>query len=81
MSNEPGLLNGPRRHYSPRTYLYTEDYINSEAQASIVIDHSSIYRLSGLNEAFLMNSEESIWKLQPVNFGKNTEDALGIHYS
>ncbi len=59
-----------------RTYLYVGDYINAEAQATMVISHSASYRLTELNAVFLMNSEEAIWQLQPVNYGKNTEDAL-----
>ncbi len=58
-----------------RAYLYTHDYANAD-KSSQVINQSSLYQLSGLDEVFLKNSTEAIWQLQPVNEGKNTEDAL-----
>jgi hypothetical protein len=61
-----------------RVYLFTEDWVNAEVQASIMIDNSSIFLLSTLDESFLkasMGNKEAIWQLQPVNSGLNTEDA------
>jgi hypothetical protein len=58
-----------------RCYLYTGDWVNAEAQASAVVNNASLYSLSTLNNAFLKNSTEAIWQLQPVNSGSNTEDA------
>ena len=57
-----------------RVYLYTGDYINAEAQATMVINNSSLYSLSPLSDVFTMNSPEAIWQLQPVFVGHNTED-------
>jgi len=49
-----------------RAYLYTGDYINAETQASSVIANSTLYSLPALNNAFLKNSTETIWSVQPV---------------
>lgn len=55
-----------------RTYLYTRDWANASTTAGLVIDNSSTFSLSALNDAFLKNSSEAIWQLQPVGFGVNT---------
>ncbi|WP_442590260.1 RagB/SusD family nutrient uptake outer membrane protein [Pedobacter sp. AW31-3R] len=49
-----------------RTYLYTGEYEKAETQAGMVIDHTSLYSLPALNDAFLKNSRETIWSTQPV---------------
>jgi hypothetical protein len=59
-----------------RCYLYLKDYENAELQATLLIDSSSLFSLSSLNEVFLKNSSEAIWQLQPVNVDQNTSDAL-----
>lgn len=59
-----------------RVYLYNGDYADAEKQASLVINQSALYSLSELNTVFLSNSNEAIWQLQPVNAGRNTEDAF-----
>lgn len=59
-----------------RVYLYNNDYINAEAEASKVIDHTSLFSLVSLNNVFLKNNSEAIWQLQPSGIGKNTEDAI-----
>ncbi len=59
-----------------RIYLYTGDYVNAEAQASQVINNTQLFRLTELNSVFLLNNDEAIWQLQPVNYGRNTEDAF-----
>lgn len=58
-----------------RVYLYTKDYPAAETEADSVIGQSSLYGLGSLNLAFLRNSREAIWQLQPVNAGWNTQDA------
>jgi hypothetical protein len=58
-----------------RTYLYTDSFANSEAQATAVINNSTLYALDTLNGVFLKNSTEAIWQLQPVNSGFNTSEA------
>jgi hypothetical protein len=57
-----------------RVYLYTGDWVNAETQASLVINNS-LFSLLALNNVFLKNSREAIWQLQPINPGRNTEDA------
>lgn len=52
-----------------RTYLYTGDYANAEIQSTNIINNSSVYSLSTLNNAFLkasLGNKEAIWQLQPV---------------
>ncbi len=58
-----------------RVYTFIGDYSNAEQAATEVIDQSPLYSLTGLNSVFLANSSEAIWQLQPVLFGRNTEDA------
>src|SRR5690606_21906408 len=50
-----------------RVYLYREDWKNSEAMATEVINTNSLYKLSdNLDNVFLANSEEAIWQISPV---------------
>ena len=49
-----------------RCYLYTGEYAKAEEQASAVIGNTGLYRLTALNDAFLKNSQETIWSTQPV---------------
>jgi hypothetical protein len=58
-----------------RTYLCTSEWAKAEEQATIVINNSSKFKLTSLDNTFLKNSDEAIWQLQPVNLGWNTEDA------
>lgn len=58
-----------------RTYLYTKDYTNAELQATAVIGNTALYDTVALNTVFLKNSKETIWSLQPVVVGRNTDDA------
>jgi starch-binding outer membrane protein, SusD/RagB family len=57
-----------------RVYLYVNDWEKAESEASQLIVNPT-YKLSSLNDVFLKNSLETIWQLQPVNIGWNTEDA------
>lgn len=57
-----------------RTYLYTGDWIDAEADADSVVNNAGTYSLSPLRNAFLKNNPEVIWQLQPVTVGHNTED-------
>jgi hypothetical protein len=50
-----------------RVYLYTNDWENAEAQATLVINNSSLYSLPQLNDVFKANSSEGIWQLQQSN--------------
>lgn len=58
-----------------RVYLYTKNWIKAEEQSSFVINNKVAYDTVSLNNVFLKNSKESIWQLQPVYTGWNTEDA------
>jgi hypothetical protein len=50
-----------------RAYLYSGANDSAEAAATTVINNSSLFSLDTLNGVFLMNSNEAIWQLQPVN--------------
>ena len=58
-----------------RVYLYSGNWSDAEAMASIVIENSTFFGLETLDGTFLKNNKEAIWQLQPVNSGWNTEDA------
>jgi len=60
-----------------RVYLYTKDYVKAEAQATDVINNSSFYGLSALDDVFLKNSTEAIWQLQPVRDGIDANTGEG----
>jgi hypothetical protein len=64
-----------------RVYLYygylTGDATNFQdaiTQSTTVINNTGLFSLDTLNGAFLKNSSEAIWQLQPINFGYNTLD-------
>jgi len=59
-----------------RTYLYQADYANAEIEASKVISNTIQFSLPALSSGFLKNSTEAIWQIQPVQNGRNTEDAF-----
>jgi starch-binding outer membrane protein, SusD/RagB family len=58
-----------------RAYLYTDQWVEAELQATSVINNMALYDTVSLQNVFLKNSKEAIWQLQPVNTGWNTEDA------
>lgn len=58
-----------------RTYLYIDDYVNAEMEATAIINNTSLFSLPSLNNVFLKNSNGTIWQLQPVRLNFNTEDA------
>ncbi|MDO6434763.1 RagB/SusD family nutrient uptake outer membrane protein [Flavitalea sp. BT771] len=48
-----------------RAYLYTKDYANAAAQATSVINNTTLYSLeSDPKNVFLVNSREAIWQLK-----------------
>lgn len=60
-----------------RTYLYTEDWINAEAEATKVINNTSLFNLEpNLDDVFLGSSEEAIWHMSPVTGGLNTNEGF-----
>jgi hypothetical protein len=56
-------------------YNGTSSFNKAESFATEVINNVGFYGLDSLNGVFLKNSKEAIWQLQPVNSGRNTEDA------
>ncbi|MDR6783314.1 hypothetical protein ABIE26_000198 [Pedobacter africanus] len=54
-----------------RTYLYLQNWPNAEKYASRVIEKTATYKLTGLDQVFLSNSQENIWQLAPPA-GSNT---------
>jgi hypothetical protein len=59
-----------------KTYLYLGDYANAETEAGKVISNTALFSLPALNTVFLKNSTEAIWQLQPIQPGRNAEDAF-----
>ena len=57
-----------------RAYLYTQKWDSTAIQATAIINSVSEYNLTSLDSAFLKNSNEAIWQLQPVQPGYNTYD-------
>jgi len=57
-----------------RAYLYSNKWDSAELESTAVINNSTMYSLSALNDVFLANSSEAIWQLQPVIPEHNTED-------
>lgn len=60
-----------------RTYLYNRDFANAEAEATNVINQTSHFGLTSLNETFLKNNKEAIWQLQPVGGAENSNTGEG----
>ena len=62
-----------------RVYLYTEDWVNAEAQATTVIENTASYDLlADLNSVFLANSVEAIWQLKPAQSSLNTNEGFNF---
>jgi len=57
-----------------RVFLYLKNYALAEANATKIIDRLDQFSLSSLKTAFLKNSSETIWSLQPVNNNFNTKE-------
>jgi starch-binding outer membrane protein, SusD/RagB family len=57
-----------------RAYLYQKNYAEAEAAATKVIDQNTLYSFIPLGSVFLKNSKETIWSLQSVNIGFNTQE-------
>jgi hypothetical protein len=59
-----------------RVYLYTGDYAKAGAKSTTVISNSSLFGpLPSLADAFLKNSLEAIWQIQPTAINFNTQEA------
>jgi starch-binding outer membrane protein, SusD/RagB family len=60
-----------------RTSLFTGDYATAETQASSVINAKPLYDTVGVNSVFLKNSKETIWSLQSVGSGNQSNTGEG----
>jgi hypothetical protein len=49
-----------------RVYLYIEDWVNAETEATKLIENSGMLFLESLPNVFKKNNSEAIWQLQPV---------------
>jgi hypothetical protein len=60
-----------------RVQLYIKKYTEAETAATAVINQNTIYATASvpLDQVFLKNSLETIWALQPVKTGYNTDEA------
>jgi hypothetical protein len=61
-----------------RVYLYMGDYASAETQSTEIINSTSLYTLSSVNNVFIKNptiNKEGIWEIQPITTGWNTNDA------
>lgn len=66
-----------------RVYLYSENWVNAIATASIVLNQTDVYQLNNeLETTFLKHSPSTIWQLASAYNGHNTnEGALFIFES
>jgi hypothetical protein len=55
-----------------RVYLFTGNWKSAESEADTVIANNSLFTLTGINNVFLANSQESILQFMPVVSGFNT---------
>ncbi len=62
-----------------RVYLFTGDWKDAEAQASIVINSGSYSLVSNLNQVFLANSAEAILQFYPL-YNYNTSNTRMAYY-
>jgi starch-binding outer membrane protein, SusD/RagB family len=61
-----------------RVYLFTGDWSDAETESSMVINDPLYSMPADPDSVFLANSAESIWQLQPVNPGYNTNEGNGF---
>ncbi|WP_212005663.1 RagB/SusD family nutrient uptake outer membrane protein [Chitinophaga sp. HK235] len=57
-----------------RAALFSNDYPTAESSATLLIDKKNLYDTLPLNQVFKKNSKETIWSLQPVKTGYNTDE-------
>lgn len=57
-----------------RVYLYTGDWKNAENAATLIINNTTLYKLTSLDSSFLKNNNEAIWQLQPNSNNKYTAE-------
>lgn len=55
-----------------RVDLYSENWAEAAANATQVINNTTMYKWTGLDKVFFKNSTTTIWQLMPAVKGKNT---------
>lgn len=63
---------------SARVYLYLQQWVKAEQFATEIINSGKHSLVANPSEVFLMNSNEAIWQLLPVNPAFNTWEGLFI---
>jgi hypothetical protein len=58
-----------------RVYLYNKDYIQAEAQASLLLGQTTQFTLNEPAKVFLNTSKETIWQFHSGVAGQNTKEA------
>ncbi|MNQ30280.1 SusD family protein [compost metagenome] len=61
-----------------RVYLYAGAWAEASNTASAVLNATNHYALEDIGLAFLKDSKETIWQLQPATAGKNTDEAAAF---
>lgn len=61
-----------------RVYLYAKEYQKAADESSLVINNITQFSLTAINSAFLKNSKETIWQLQPTTLYFNTDEARAL---
>lgn len=55
-----------------RAYLYNKNWAEAEAEATSLINNTSLFALTSLDSVFLKNSREAIWQFLPLGSNINT---------
>jgi hypothetical protein len=58
-----------------RVYLYMKSYPEAANEASAVLNQTDLFALENIDEAFLLDSKETIWQLGSAEAGQNTQEA------
>lgn len=64
-----------------RVYLYAGRWAEAANSASVVLNESGTFLLENIDNAFLKDSKETIWQLQPSAAGKNTDEAIAFIFA
>lgn len=58
-----------------RAYLYAEQWTKAEMESSLLIDHTALFSLEPVAQAFSKESNAAIWQFKPKNEGDNAIEA------
>jgi hypothetical protein len=61
-----------------RVYLYSGLWPEAANSASAVLNETALFTIENIDNAFLKDSKETIWQLQPAAAGKNTDEAVAF---